>query len=101
MNPANARCHNRQDQLAAGHRDPHHHALQRAVDAYYAERQRAEGFSGISLPISPSATEPAIDVASGSTSFRVGAISADQSAMVALLPKTVCRAASKGVAPEV
>ena len=73
MSPAHAtQCHAQQDHLAASQGDPRYPALKQAVDAYYAERQKPEGFSGVSLHVSPSATEPAIDVASGSTSLQGG-----------------------------
>ena len=72
INPAHAQCRNQQDQLAASQTDPRYPALKQAVDAYYAERQKTEGFSGVSVHISPSATGPAIDVASGSTSLQDG-----------------------------
>ncbi len=71
-NPAHAQCRNQRDQLAAREGDPRHPALQQAVHAYYAERHKAEGFSGVSVHISPSAAEPAIDVPSGSTSLQGG-----------------------------
>jgi len=72
MNPARDQCHNRQDQLAASQGDPRYPTLPQAVDAYYAERQAPEGFSGVSVHVSPSATEPAIDAASGGTSLQGG-----------------------------
>jgi len=72
MNPARAQCHKAQDQLAASQGDPRYPALQHAVDAYHAERQAPEGFSGVSVHVSPSATEPAIDAASGGTSLQGG-----------------------------
>jgi len=72
MDPAHGRCRNHQDQLAAIQSDPRYPALQKALDSYFAERQKAEGFSGISLHVSFSATGPALNVASGSTSFQDG-----------------------------
>ena len=72
MNPAHAQCRNQQDQLAATQSDPRYPALQAALDKYLAERQKAEGFSGISLHVSFSATGPALDLASGSSSFQDG-----------------------------
>jgi D-alanyl-D-alanine carboxypeptidase len=69
--PAHAQCAG-QDQIARAQSDPRIPALQQAVDDYYAAQQKSEGFSGISLHVSPSATEPAIDVASGSTSLQDG-----------------------------
>src|SRR5690242_17359692 len=61
-----------QDKLAASQNDPRYPALQQALDDYLAKRQKAEGFSGISLHVSLSATGSALDVASGSTSFQNG-----------------------------
>jgi CubicO group peptidase (beta-lactamase class C family) len=72
MDPAHGQCRNHQDQLAAIQGDPRYPALQNALDSYFAERQKAEGFSGISLHVSFSATGPALNVASGSTSFQDG-----------------------------
>jgi D-alanyl-D-alanine carboxypeptidase len=72
MHPARAECRDQHGQIAASQADPHYAALRQAVDAYYAERQKLEGFSGVSVHISPSAEEPAIDIASGSTSFQDG-----------------------------
>ena len=72
MDPAHGQCRNHQDQLAATQSDPRYPALQEALDRYFVERQKAEGFSGISLHVSVSATGPALDVASGSTSFQDG-----------------------------
>jgi D-alanyl-D-alanine carboxypeptidase len=72
VRPAHSDCRNQQDQLAATQADPHTPALQQALDDFVAEQQKAEGFSGISLHVSFSATEPALDVASGSTSFQDG-----------------------------
>jgi D-alanyl-D-alanine carboxypeptidase len=69
---AHGQCRNHQDQLATTQSDPRYPALQKALDSYFAERQKAEGFSGISLHVSSSATRPALDVASGSTSFQDG-----------------------------
>ncbi len=70
--PAHGQCRDRHDQLAASQSDPRYPALQQAVDSYFAERQQAEGFSGVSLHVSPSAQGPALDVASGSTSLQDG-----------------------------
>jgi D-alanyl-D-alanine carboxypeptidase len=70
--PAHSRCREQQDQLAATRGDPRYPALQQALDNYLAMRQKAEGFSGISLHVSFSLTGPALDVASGSTSFEGG-----------------------------
>ena len=71
-NPAHAQCPNQQDQLVASQADPRYPALKQAVDGYYAERQKVEGFSGVSVHISRSSTQPAIDVTSGSTSLQDG-----------------------------
>ena len=72
MSPAHSHCRNQQDQLAATQTDPRYPALQQALDNYLAERQAAEGFSGISLHVSFSPTGPELDIASGSTSFEDG-----------------------------
>src|SRR4051812_31445635 len=72
VSPAHGQCRNHQDQLAATQSDPRYPALQQAVDAYFAERQKTEGFSGIGLHVSFSATGLALDVASGSTSLQDG-----------------------------
>src|ERR1700760_628185 len=70
VSPAHSHCRNQQDQLAATQTDPRYQALQQALDDYVAAQQKAEGFSGVSLHVSFSAAEPALDVASGSTSFQ-------------------------------
>ena len=70
--PAHGQCRNHQDQLAATQHDPRYPALQKALDSYFAERQTAEAFSGISLHISFSAFGPALNLVSGSTSFQDG-----------------------------
>jgi D-alanyl-D-alanine carboxypeptidase len=70
--PARAQCQGQQDQRAAAQSDPRYPALQQAVDSYRAERQQAEGFSGVSLHVSLSADGPDLDVASGSTSLQDG-----------------------------
>ena len=72
VSPAHSHCRNQQDQLAATQNDPRYPALQQALDDFVAEQQKAEGFSGVSLHVSFSATGPALDVASGSTSFQDG-----------------------------
>jgi D-alanyl-D-alanine carboxypeptidase len=72
VSPAHSHCRNQQDQLAATQTDPRYPALQQALDDFVAEQQEAEGFSGVSLHISFSATGPVLDVASGSTSFQDG-----------------------------
>jgi D-alanyl-D-alanine carboxypeptidase len=70
--PAHSLCQKQQDQLAATRDDPRYPALQQALDNYIVMRQKAEGFSGISLHISFSPTGPELDVASGSSSFEDG-----------------------------
>ena len=70
--PARAQCQSQQDRLTSSQSDPRYAALKQAVDAYYAEQHEPEGFSGVSLHVSFSATEPAIDVSSGSTSLQDG-----------------------------
>ena len=70
--PAHSLCRKQQDQLAATRDDPRYPALQQALDSYIAMRQKAEGFSGISLHVSFSPTGPELDVASGSSSFEDG-----------------------------
>jgi D-alanyl-D-alanine carboxypeptidase len=70
--PAHGQCRDQQDPLAAIQSDPRYPALQQAVDTYFAERQKVEGFSGVSLHISRSAEGPALDVASGSASLQDG-----------------------------
>jgi D-alanyl-D-alanine carboxypeptidase len=72
MNLAYGECWNHQDQHAVDQSDPRYPALQQAVDAYFAERQKTDGFSGISLYVSFSATGPALDFAHGSTSLQGG-----------------------------
>jgi D-alanyl-D-alanine carboxypeptidase len=52
--------------------DPRYRQLQRAVDAYRAQHQQTDGFSGIGLRVSLSSNGPTFDVASGSTSFQDG-----------------------------
>jgi len=47
-------------------------ALKQAVDTYFAQHQKAEGFSGVSVHVSLSPQGPDYDVASGSTSFLNG-----------------------------
>src|SRR5690242_17373081 len=69
---AHSHCGKQQDQLAATRGDPRYPALQQALDNYVAMRQKAEGFSGISLHVSFSPTGPTLDVTSGSTSFENG-----------------------------
>jgi CubicO group peptidase (beta-lactamase class C family) len=72
VSSAHGQCRNHQDQHAAAQSDPRYPALQQAVDAYFAERQKTEGFSGISLHVSFSADGPALDIAHGSTSLQDG-----------------------------
>ena len=70
--PAHGQCRDQQDQFAATQGDPRYSALQQTVDSYLAERQRAEGFSGVGLHASLSADGPDLDVVSGSTSLQDG-----------------------------
>ncbi len=70
--PAHAQCKAQQSQVDTRQHDPRYLALQQAVDDYYAARQKAEGFSGVSLHVSLSAAGPAIDAASGSTALQGG-----------------------------
>lgn len=70
--PAYGRCRDEQDHHRAIQGDFHYRALQQAVDNYFVTRHQADGFSGISLHVSFSATEPALDIASGSTSLQDG-----------------------------
>jgi D-alanyl-D-alanine carboxypeptidase len=71
LSQAHGQCRNHQDQLTATQSDPPYPALQKALDSYFVERQKAEGFSGISLHVSFSAG-PALDLASGRSSFQDG-----------------------------
>ena len=88
MSPAHSHCRNQQDQLAATQTDPRYPALQQALDNYLAERQAAEGFSGISLHVSFSPTGPELDIASGSTSFEDGGpLCPDTPLRLAALPR--------------
>jgi D-alanyl-D-alanine carboxypeptidase len=72
LSQAHDQCRTCEDQLAATQSDPRYPALQQALDNYVAMRQKAEGFSGISLHVSFSPSGPTFDVASGSTSFENG-----------------------------
>jgi D-alanyl-D-alanine carboxypeptidase len=72
VSPAYGRCRDAQDHHAAIQSDSRYRTLQRAVDNYFAKRHQADGFSGISLHVSFSASEPALDIASGSTSLQDG-----------------------------
>jgi D-alanyl-D-alanine carboxypeptidase len=72
VSPAYGRCRDDQDHHAAIQSDSRYRALQRAVDNYFAKRHQADGFSGVSLHVSFSATGPALDIASGSTSLQDG-----------------------------
>src|SRR5215471_11075994 len=69
--PAYGECRNQHAQPGTSQSDPYP-ALKQAVDAYFAQRQKVEGFSGVSLHVSLSPQGPDYDVASGSTSFRHG-----------------------------
>src|SRR5215472_10951141 len=68
---AHGECRNLHAQPGTSQSDPYP-ALKQAVDTYFAQRQKAEGFSGVSLHVSLSPQGPDYDVASGSTSFRHG-----------------------------
>jgi D-alanyl-D-alanine carboxypeptidase len=72
VSPAYGHCRDEQDHHAATQSDSRYRALQRAAADYFAERHQADGFSGISLHVSLSATGPALDIASGSTSLQDG-----------------------------
>ena len=69
--PARGECWNQHAQPGTSQSDPYP-ALKQAVDTYFAQRQKSEGFSGVSLHISLSPQGPDYDVASGSTSFLHG-----------------------------
>jgi len=69
--------------------------LQQAVDAYFAERQKAEGFTGISVLVtSLSAEKLALHITSGSTSLQDDQPSSDS--QLALRMSGGC---SRGSAP--
>src|SRR5689334_6245419 len=71
--PAHAQCQDQQDQFTATQNDPRYPALQQAVDTYFAERRKAEGFTGVSLLVtSVSAKTPALTISTGSTSLPDG-----------------------------
>lgn len=70
--PAHAQCRNEAGQYALNGSDPRYAALQRALDAYTADYQRKDKFSGVSLHVSLSADGPTLNVASGKTSFENG-----------------------------
>ncbi|MEA2264287.1 MAG: D-alanyl-D-alanine carboxypeptidase [Acidobacteriaceae bacterium] len=72
VSPAYGHCRDQEDHHAAIQSGSRYRALQRAVDNYFAQRHQADGFSGVSLHVSFSANGPAIDIASGSTSFQDG-----------------------------
>jgi D-alanyl-D-alanine carboxypeptidase len=72
LSPAYGRCRDEQDHRAAIQSDSRYRALQRALDNYFAQRHQVDGFSGIGLHVSFSATGPALDIASGSTSLQDG-----------------------------
>ena len=69
--PAHGECRNHHAQPRTSQSGPYR-ALKQAVDTYFAQRQEADGFSGVSLHVSLSPQGPDYDVASGSTSFRHG-----------------------------
>src|SRR5215472_8034455 len=68
---AHGECRNQHAQRGTSQSDPYP-ALKQAVDTYFAQRQKADGFSGVSVHVSLSPQGPDYDVASGSTSFRHG-----------------------------
>jgi len=68
---AHGECRNLHAQPGTSHSDPYP-ALKQAVDTYFAQRQKAEGFSGVSLHVSLSSRGPDYDAASGRTSFLDG-----------------------------
>src|SRR5690242_10117639 len=70
--PAHGQCRDQQDQIAATQADPRYPALQQAVDSYRAERQQAEGFSGVGLYVSLSEEGPNLAASAGSTSLQDG-----------------------------
>jgi D-alanyl-D-alanine carboxypeptidase len=72
VSPAFGHCRGDQEHHAAIQSDSRYRALQRAVDDYFAQRHQADVFSGVSLHVSFSATGPALDIASGSTSLQDG-----------------------------
>src|SRR5215470_3505148 len=69
--PAHGECRNQHAQPRTSQSGPYP-ALKQAVDTYFAQRQKADGFSGVSLHVSLSPQGPDFDVASGSTSFLHG-----------------------------
>ena len=69
--PAHGECWNQHAPLGTSQRDPYP-ALKQAVDTYFAQQQKADGFSGVSVHVSLSPQGPDYDVASGSTSFLNG-----------------------------
>jgi CubicO group peptidase (beta-lactamase class C family) len=69
---AHAQCRYEQGQHPAGWSDPRYRELQQAVDAYCAQYQQTNGFSGTRVHVSLSPSGPNFDVASGSTSFQDG-----------------------------
>jgi D-alanyl-D-alanine carboxypeptidase len=72
VSPAYGRCRGEQEHHAAIESSSHSRALQRAVDNFLAQRHPADLYSGVSLHVSFSATGPALDIASGITSFQDG-----------------------------
>jgi hypothetical protein len=72
VSPAYGQCRGQHDQLAARQNGPRYAELQQAVGSYFADRQQAEGFSGVGLHVSLSAKGPTFDVTAGSTSFANG-----------------------------
>jgi D-alanyl-D-alanine carboxypeptidase len=72
VSPAYGHCRDEQDHHAAIQSDSRYRALQRAVDNYFAHWHQMGDFSGVSVHVSFSGTGPALDIASGSTSFQDG-----------------------------
>jgi D-alanyl-D-alanine carboxypeptidase len=72
VSPAYGHCRDEQDHHAAIQSDSRYRALQRAVDNYFAHWHQVGDFSGVSVHVSFSGTGPALDIASGSTSFQDG-----------------------------
>ena len=72
VSSAYGHCRDEQDHHAAIQSDSRYRALQRAVDNYFAHWHQVGDFSGVSVHVSFSGTGPALDIASGSTSFQDG-----------------------------
>jgi D-alanyl-D-alanine carboxypeptidase len=69
--PAHGQCWNQHVPSGKSRSGPYP-ALKQAVDAYFAQHQKADGFSAVSVHVSLSPQGPDYDVASGSTSFLNG-----------------------------